>query len=508
MWRINGIVWLIISLLTSVIKSSSSTSIPGIHTPLTIDPSVSIDNNHWLLDLYPIILGRQHDADGFRTNLKALQPGSQSRSDIYQSFVDSKEFQSNSSLADPTQFITRLYNTLLHRNPSNDEIKQETSDLKDYNGGGKRLGNSWLQEIDKVYSSQEYKKSNCQTSYFSWGAQVNQDALLLHDLFEGRARMQPVSESELIELNMPSALRQWDQKMTILKNDKDGSYLGFTRAFMAEPNTFSIVLLTSQDGVHFTEVGPLWLLSDVAPSHTFYDGHISIDNSVCPPRFVMAMECAGNQGHASVCVSSTTRPDTPESWFFPSVLVDGVTSPYLMSGSTGVTLTDGYERYVSWTQVAETGADNNDPNARTFSQSASVKSFYNLAYFGTVTDKNVNIMMSAEPQTWCTSSWDCNNRDKQDWKKEGGYFYALYNGANYYRCNGTWGLSVSRSTKASGDEYVDRLPISLGILADRTDTCGTSYIVLNVIQGTPFLYYAFVSSSGANELRRSRIVPV
>jgi hypothetical protein len=117
-------------------------------------------------------------------------------------------------------------------------------------------------------------------------------------------------------------------------------------------------------------------------------------------------------------------------------------------------------------------------------------------------------MMPAEPQPWCTSAWDCNNRDKQDWKKEGDYYYALYNGANYYRCDGTWGLSVARSLKASGNEYTDRLPISLGIIADRTDTCGVSYIMLNVIKDLPYLYYAFVQTSGANELRRSRIVPL
>lgn len=45
------------------------------------------------------------------------------------------------------------------------------------------------------------------------------------------------------------------------------------------------------------------------------------------------------------------------------------------------------------------------------------------------------IILPAEPNTHCTSSWDCNNRDKQDWKKEGNYFYLIYNGANYYRCS-------------------------------------------------------------------------
>ena len=182
-------------------------------------------------------------------------------------------------------------------------------------------------------------------------------------------------------------------------------------------------------------------------------------------------------------------------------------SPTAESASTGVLFTDGFNRFASWTQVYD-GSQANDPEAHTFSQSASVSSYYDSAYFGKVTDRRVKTMLSAEPVPWCTTSWDCNNRDKQDWKREGDYYYALYNGANYYRCDGTWGLSVARSTSPIDVEYTDRLPLSLGIVADRSDTCGTSYIMLNVIDGTPYLYYAFVQISGENQLRRSRIVPI
>ncbi len=51
---------------------------------------------------------------------------------------------------------------------------------------------------------------------------------------------------------------------------------------------------------------------------------------------------------------------------------------------------------------------------------------------------------------------------------------------SYYRCNGTWGISVARSTTPVGPEYTDRLPISQGIPALRDDTCGISYPFLNV----------------------------
>ena len=122
----------------------------------------------------------------------------------------------------------------------------------------------------------------------------------------------------------------------------------------------------------------------------------------------------------------------------------------------------------------------NDPLAHTYSQNAAVSDF--TSYFGTVIagSSAVNTMMSAEPHPFCTDAWDCNNRDKQDWKREADYYYALYNGANYYRCNGAWGISVARSSTPVGPEYTDRLPIDQGIKALRDDTCGISYPYLNV----------------------------
>jgi len=88
-----------------------------------------------------------------------------------------------------------------------------------------------------------------------------------------------------------------------------------------------------------------------------------------------------------------------------------------------------------------------------------------------------------------------------------GRFYALYHGANYDRCNGSWGLSVARSTTAVGAEYLDRLELARGIAAERDDTCGISYSVLNVVGGEPFVYYAHYPASGGNRTMRARLVP-
>ena len=140
------------------------------------------------------------------------------------------------------------------------------------------------------------------------------------------------------------------------------------------------------------------------------------------------------------------------------------------------------------------GTRDDDPQSHTYSQSAGVKSFYGSSYFGTVVSPGVTTMQvpatrcSAVAHSLTRAAQDvlrgqallqrqlglqqqvlcppqpliikremnyliaCACRDKQDWKREGGFFYALYNGANYYRCNGTWGISISRSSSAVGPE--------------------------------------------------------
>ncbi len=99
--------------------------------------------------------------------------------------------------------------------------------------------------------------------------------------------------------------------------------------------------------------------------HTFYDPHVSIDNSVCPPRYVMSTECVGVSGWASLCLSSSSSPHLPETWHYPSVFVNAITSPARESASTGVSLTDGSKRYVAWTQVRSSASRPSSPPTTT-----------------------------------------------------------------------------------------------------------------------------------------------
>jgi hypothetical protein len=297
--------------------------------------------------------------------------------------------------------------------------------------------------------------SHFQTGYYTFGSKVASGQLLLHDLFDGNARLQSAAESTPVSLKMPSAIAMWDQKITLLPHPTAaGSYIAFTRAYIHQaPDVFSVAMLTSSDGLDLAEVGILW---QPQTGHTFYDPHVSIDNSVCPPRYVMSTECVGSSGWASLCLSSSSSPHLPETWYYPSVFVDAITSPARESASTGVSLTDGSKRYVAWTQVRSSaarcsvhraplhhrntfaqvydGTRDDDPSSHTYSQSAAVKSFYGSSYFGTVVSPGVTTMqappflrcfgfashdrtpptprfrMAAEPKPYCSDAWDCNNR--------------------------------------------------------------------------------------------------
>jgi hypothetical protein len=482
--------------------------IPGVHEPLAVAPSVDVPDNHWLLDAYRTVLGREHDPDGYRVNRKALEAG-QSRAQIVAAFVASAEFQANPALADRGGFVVRAYQTLLGRAASPAEIASQLADLREASGAGQ--GRTWAELLASVFGSAEYAAKWCVTGWYTLGGPVKPGALLLGDLFAGRARLATIGESEEVTLTMPSAQAIWDQKLPVLRDPAAPRWIGFSRAFVEpNPGLFDIVLLASDDGLHFTEVGPIF---ERAAGQTFYDPHVAPDPGVCPPRFTMAMECIGHEGGASLCTSQSTTPGLPETWSAPVVVVDGCTgnpngvckTKAAESASTGVTLADGASRYVAWTQVYD-GVGANDPQAHTYSQAAAVPSFG--AYFGTVMagTSPIATMLSATPQPWCASPWDCNNRDKQDWKREGDSYYALYNGANYYRCNGTWGVSIARSPVAVGPEYTDRLPLERGIAAERSDTCGISYPVLDVLDGDLFVYYAYYPAAGGNKTMRARLV--
>ena len=503
----------------------------GVHDPIPINPVVVIDNARWLFDLYQTLLDRPADPTGFQVNFADLEAGT-SRQSMFNALVNSAEFQSQLAKLGPRSgFVDRAYQRLLLRTPSPQEVNNWVSQMQTWAGGDDNPL-SWIAFLADIYGCLEFKEKQCVTSYYSFGAPVNPGSLLLRDIFAGTAKLQSSAEAQPLSLTIPSASAIWDQKMPVIRDPENPVRLiAFTRSYNAASQHFTLPLLESSDGIAFTEVAPLWA---IGPSTDFYDGHLSIDYSRCPTMYVLTMECVGNGGAASLCISESPTPGRYYSWTWPTIVVDGCTGGRPSScgtqadesASTGVAFIDGFNKYIAWTQVYDGLNPPNDPLAHTYSQMVGgpfVSAATTLRqYYGTVMGPSasgapgVATMLSSDAHPWCTDAWDCNNRDKQDWKREGSYVYVLYNGADYYRCNGAWGISISRSPVpnaspvASGPYNL----ISPGVIGNRpliaamlNNTCGISYPVLNVIDGEVFVYYADHYLNTQPVMFRSRIVP-
>jgi len=179
---------------------------------------------------------------------------------------------------------------------------------------------------------------------------------------------------------------------------------------------------------------------------------------------------------------------------------------------------DGYHRFLSWTVVDDGTVWFEDANhqlnpdeggERTYSSGLSVPDFGTDVGYVSHTGQE---LLSSDPDVYCQGSWDCNNRDMQDWKREGDFYYAIYNGANYYRCErpeggvNQWALSIARrvvSDTAVGQYNEILQPL---VSAERDDICGISYPVINEVNGELYMYYAYYSQGGGNIMKRSKLI--
>lgn len=252
---------------------------------------------------------------------------------------------------------------------------------------------------------------------------------------------------------------------------------------------------------------------------TFYEPHIAIDSSQSPTRYIMTLECVwvpgGFEGTAS-CISISTDPFNRFSWTVPKLIVNGCdtnratgcTSTEYESGATPATLVDGANTYIAWASVEFPGFPlGGSGTERAFSSVRAlggVDSFAGYANEGTV-------VLDAKKNTDCTSGWDCNNANVQDWKKEGSLYYMVYNGSNYFACPllegrtgpNIWGISLARASSPLGPYTRFGSPL---IRAERTDDCGVEYGVINNIEGELYMYYTFHPLTGGTQTRRSKII--
>lgn len=357
----------------------------------------------------------------------------------------------------------------------------------------------------------------------------------IEDLFSGKARFQTLSESQKIQFHFAeNHVINWDPKVAFFKNPSSTGhkYFAFVRGTytlpalvhpFAEKN--NIFLMASDDGITYGQYGPA-IFERFKANFTVYDPHLSIDSGSSPERYILTFECEKIKADgsfefgASVCISESTQPLVAASWSEPRVIVR---NEGYKSASTGVTLVDEDKLYLKWTIVDDgirsSGGSLGPDEGYESASSWAAEIFGTSTYMGRSSQIG-KLIMGADQNTRCTSSWDCNNRDIHDWKKINSKYYAIYNGGNYYRCTrpdaeraagltNNWGLAIRRSNAALGD-YSESTGIVIG--THRNDTCAISYPTLEVIDGVTYLFYAHSAEVAAdpnakiNHSYRSKLV--
>ncbi|MBI4129982.1 DUF4214 domain-containing protein [Candidatus Roizmanbacteria bacterium] len=515
-----------LSLLTTTVDAQSPRQREGVDVPLQITThKQEITDGQFVLYAYQVVLSRDADDIGGAHNLNILEQATFTRQQLFTAFMAGQEFFTTPGLNNDTNYIRRLYQYLLKRPnpPTATEIQIHLTTLQNWMASGKSREQAWYDLFNAFISLPEYGNANCTTQGWSYGRQLRDGAPSLEDLFSGKARFQNTSEGQRINLNFQgTTVDPWDQKLPIIFHNN--SYIGFTRGFLgseAHPD-LDVFMLYSNDGINFGQATRIFtgradvgIPQDVTGQISLYDPHISTDYSYCPMRYSMTMECDGR-----LCMSESSTPWLKWAWSKPKLVVDGGLvsgGPFnnrWLSASTGTTIVDKTgKRYVYWTAIDNGENYPFQPIDDDGDESASVRGAFmgslNVPAFADAGSS----LMTAESNTNCTSSWDCNNKDNQDMKYEGEKYYSIYNGANYYGCiqaandTGTndWALSVARSTSPLGNFDTNRL----GKLVDSTlkDMCGISYPVVNEIDGELYLYYSHhITKRIINHTKRSKLV--
>ena len=483
----------------SVLSSEEYKSVPrpiaGVHFPLPINPDVTFTDADYVTHLYAVLLARAPEVGGLRARVRQVRASG--RAAPFTDLIRSPEFQGNAALGDRTQYVQRLFQVLLKRAPAAGELAARLAGLGTPGADGSAPG--WRELYDALASSSELKAVTCQTSYFTYGEALSRNVPLLKDVVEGKARIQGVTESIPVA-DVPS---QDGSKLAFFKTDT-GRRFAFSRVARTDTTIPSGIRfnvrayeLTATPQKTLTQIPQdLFDPADYDTfAHSIYDPQISVDESVCPRRYILSLECDG-----SYCLSYSSTPLVPESWSPPVQVVAASTNPF-RSASTGKAVFDHRRMFMAWSEMDSGFNGTLEGIERVFTSAVPVPgSPYTLARHA-VTDFGRPVILDSEANINCTSAWDCDNKDGQDWHKEGAYFYMLYNGANYYGCDrafrNLWGIAVARDTSATG-KYPER---SAPIMGDQDGTCDLSYPAAHAQDGRLVVTYANQAYSGTTYVR-------
>ena len=490
---------------------TNNSVIAGITSPINVAPTVMIGYSDFLKYAYKIVLGRDYDIGGFNTWKRKLEIGENTEAEVYNNFLASAEVSGNTTLQNKTEMIKRAYLLLFNRVAQSSDINYWLGEIRNYDGTG--TGYTWYEFYHILTESTEYYSANCDTDYYSYGKPLNNTAPLLKDLFSGKAYFQAINESTAVNISVQDNAgynMMWDIGLPIIYDNNTASYYAYNRVYNETTAKFNIITSKSTDGINFTQYGGL-IFENSQNVLTLYDPHVIQDNLSCPRRFVMTFECSNVDGigGANTCMSYTTTPNRLETWSYPKTIIKADNRNGHKSASTGISLIDSENRYLSWTIVDDSLTAGDDGDESTYVKGMLLNNFFNLEEFSTIG----TILLASIANINCTGE-ECNNKDQTDWKKEDNKYYNLYNGANYYRCirpghanlddgSSNWHIKIRRSSNAIG-LYTEETNTIFD--AERTDICGISYAKINEFNGELYLYVAYYPASGGNRLIRSKLL--
>jgi hypothetical protein len=486
--------------------------IAGVHFAIPIEPQVSLTDADVVAHAYRAILGRPYTSDsttaGFTANVNYVR--SHDRAALWAVFARNAEYLQNTAGMTLDQrkrrYVQNAFQAVLGRLPPADYVTSTVAVLRDEVAAGS--GMTWYDYYLTLVAAPEFAGA-CPRSYYTYDVALPRAAPLLRDLMNRSARIRTIPESDPVSLRFSpggTVTRQWDQKLAMVRDPATGLLYAYTRGWNDPTQKFNIYLM------HNSAAAPLTFdqLGDgiFDQSKNFYDPQIAIDNSVCPRRFIMTMECDG-----SLCMSYSTTPLRPETWTPPARVVAATQTPY-RSASTGVTLIDHDRSYVAWSEINDRNVyflDSqhrqipDEGNEYTLTSGMAVANPYSILA-GDVAHLNAATLLPAEPNTHCSSAWDCNNRNTTDWRQEGPYYYSLYSGANYYRCgrppgdtgSNLWGVGVARSRQPLGS-YSERITEDQAIFPiGDAQGCVLSYPSAFVMQNGLYVFYADRTGTGVH----------
>ena len=299
----------------------------------------------------------------------------------------------------------------------------------------------------------------------------------LSDLWSGAAHLGP---AELVSFtgNPADAAFSDPGRFSVVEGANETLY-GYFRQYRPKDGRelFDIYMAISYDRGKTFVVQPQPIIAQSQTVFTAYDPDV-IKRS---DGYYMVFESfpSGCSTSSSIAFSA----DGINNWIIEGVPVCSTSGGESASTPTFIEIPNG-ELYIQWVNVEEY------PKMTTRHQAKMDTS--NL--FETITYNTKDGQLPQSP----AGSWDDNNFGAGSAVYENGYYYLLFEGANYYRCappagsglTSVWGIGFARTNDITNPSSWVKNSQNPLILAQQYDSCWVGYPKIISIDGKYFLYYS------------------